>query len=170
MTTPFKNLSLTPGHGPTLTSIRRMANLRAALSEISRRSAGIDCLPYEAYSQPREYVRWNPNLLDAYPDGDPLRDIQDSLLYGAIPDATKPVHIKGRVVECGTIENRIRERAIARKLSPYFDHYFSDGSYGFRPGRSPETAILAVRNAVRKGAHWALRTDISHFFRGHPEG
>jgi CRISPR-associated protein Cas1 len=75
-----------------------------------------------------------------------------------------PIQTKNRVVECGTTANRIRERAIARKLDAYLDPNFDDASYAFRPGRSPETAILCVRDTIRKGAHWALKTDIAHFF------
>ncbi|MBI4443803.1 MAG: group II intron reverse transcriptase domain-containing protein, partial [Acidobacteria bacterium] len=42
--------------------------------------------------------------------------------------------------------------------------YFCNSSYGYRPGRSPDKAIQDVRSCIRRGAHWVLKTDISHFF------
>ena len=50
-----------------------MANLCAALHEISRRPVGVDEIPYEAFVDPLGYVRWDPNFLDAYPDLTPLK-------------------------------------------------------------------------------------------------
>jgi hypothetical protein len=78
--------------------------------------------------------------------------------------------VNGREVESGTVSNRIIERAIARKLSTNFDAAFSDSSYGFRPGRSPEMAIRNVREAIRQGAHWAFKTDIRAFFENIDRG
>ena len=91
--------------------------------------------------------------------------MQESLIYGALPDATVAFRIKNRQLERGTVENRIRERAFLRKLNPKLDRTFDDGSWGYRPGRSPEMAILRVRRAVRAGAHWAAKTDFQRFFQ-----
>lgn len=157
-------LSSARGGGPTLKSTRSMRNLAAALHEIKHRPVGIDQIPYEAYIDPLGYLRWDPNLLDAHPDLNPLRTVQDSLIECPIPDASVAFWLKKRYLERGTVENRIRERAITRKLNFTMDRYFSDRSFGFRPGRSCETAILQVREAVRAGFHWALKTDIESFF------
>jgi hypothetical protein len=141
-----------------------MRNLCAALHEISRRPVGIDEIPYEAFLDPIGHMRWNPSLLDAYPDLNPLKTIQESLVECPIPDASEAFRVENRNLERGTVENRIRERAITKKLTSNLDRYFNDRSFGYRTGRSPETAILEVRKAVRNGAHWALKVDFAAFF------
>ncbi|HEX5413950.1 MAG TPA: reverse transcriptase/maturase family protein [Terriglobia bacterium] len=138
--------------------------MKHALAEISHRPVGADGIPYEAYVDPKGYLRWNPNLLDRYPDLDPMRAIQSDLIFGRIPDPAEVLRVDGRDLERGTIENRIVERAIVRRLNQYLDEYLSDHSYGFRPRRSPKNAILAARKVIRGGFYWALKTDIKDFF------
>jgi hypothetical protein len=149
---------------PTLKSVRKTANLRRALAEINPRVVGIDGLPLDAFLWPRDYYRWDPNVLDLYPDSDPLAAIQESLTYRYQPDPTQSFLIKKRLIERGTIANAIVERAIGRKLGRALDASFQDCCWGFRPGRSPELAILQVRRLIRQGSHFSLKTDIRHFF------
>ena len=160
----FHGISTGQTPGPTMKSARRMANLSAALHEINRRPVGIDEIPYEAFVDPLGHLRWNPNLLDAYPDLNPLRAVQESLVQSYIPDPAEAFRVEKRDLERGTVANRIVERAILRKLNSNLDRFFRDESHGYRPGRSPETAILKVREAVRGGAHWAAQTDFEAFF------
>jgi len=141
-----------------------MANLSAVLHEINRRPVGVDGIPYEAYVDPLAYVRWDPNLLNFCPNLDPLRTIQESLIECPIPDASEAFRVENRNLERGTVANRIVERAITRKLTSNVDRCFSDRSFGYRPGRSPEMAILEVRKAVHGGSHWALKVDFESFF------
>jgi len=150
---------------PTLGSVRRMSNLVAALEEINRRPVGINGIHFDAYAYPRDHALWNPNMLEVDAQLNLMNAVQESLIYGALPDATEAFRIKNRLLERGTVENRIRERAFLRKLNANLDRRFNDCSWGYRPGRSPETAILRVRTAVRDGAHWAAKTDFKHFFR-----
>ena len=150
---------------PTLRSVRRISNLVAALNEINWRLVGIDGLRVEAYTNPRDHVPWNPNLLNVDGQLDLLQAIQNDLVYGSLPDATQAVRMKDRLVERGTVANRIRERAFLRKLNANLDRAFSDASWGYRPHRSPEMAILRVRAGIRNGAHWALKSDFMRFFQ-----
>jgi hypothetical protein len=150
---------------PTLRSVRRMSNLVAALKQINRRPVGIDGIPFEAYAYPQERAHWNPGLLEIDAQLNPLKAVQESLIYGALPDATVAFRMKDRLLERGTVENGIRERAFLRKLNVNLDRGFSDNSWGYRPGRSPEMAILRVRGAIRDGAHWGLKADFEHFFQ-----
>jgi hypothetical protein len=161
----FKGFDLVRTSRPTLRSVRRQANLAAALKEINRRPVGVDGIRFEGYTDPRNHVLWNPNLLHVEPQLELLKAVQDTLIYGYLPDATQAVLLKERLVERGTVENRIRERAFLRKLNRTLDRHFSDGSFGYRPRRSPEMAILGVRRAIRTGAHWALKTDFEQFFQ-----
>lgn len=137
----------------------------AALREINRRPSAAGGFPYEAYVRPSQYARLDPNIFDAY-DIPPMRYLQEEFVceYCYEPDETVPINVKGRIVQSGTIANRIIERAIARKLTANIDAYFSDRSWAYRPRRTTQTAILQVRDAVRCGFHWALKTDIEDFF------
>lgn len=149
--------------GPTLRSVRRMSNLVKALQEINRRPIGVDGIPYAGWVNPREYALWDRNFLDTY-GLEPLKTLQEGLSYGEMPDATRETPVKNRVVERGTVRNSIVERAITRKLQLNLDRCFANSSWAYRPGRSPEKAIREVRTCIRRGAHWALKTDIRHFF------
>ena len=43
-----------------------------------------------------------------------------------------------------TVVDRIIEQAIAQVLTPMFEPQFSEDSYGFRPGRRPQQAIVEL--------------------------
>jgi hypothetical protein len=150
---------------PSIHSVRRMKNLLAALGEINRRVRPGHGFPFEAYVSPCEYARWDPNIFSVY-DIPPMKYLQEEFVFEFCyePDPTIPINVKGRIVQSGTIPNRIIERGIGRKLNPNIDVYFSDRSWAYRPGRSTQMAILQVRDAIRAGFHWALKTDIEHFF------
>jgi hypothetical protein len=149
---------------PTLESVRHIDNLKKALVEINPRPVGVDGIRKEGFSDPLAYSRWNPAIYNFGPD--PIRYLQEAILcwQGYLPDSVRAIEIKGRTVYLGTVANRIIERAIARKLSASADPWLSNSSFGYRPGRSTQTAILSVRKAVRDGLHWALKTDVSKFF------
>jgi RNA-directed DNA polymerase len=63
-----------------------------------------------------------------------------------------------------TVLDRLIQQAIARVLTPMFDHEFSDFSYGFRPGRSAHDAVFQVRGYIRQGYRIAVDMDLSKFF------
>ena len=161
------NRGLGPGQltAPTLRSTSRMKNLVAARGEINRRIGAAGGFPYQAYVNHTEYARLDPNILLAY-EPNPMAYIQDEFVYfyAYVPDHTVPIEVKGRIVETGTIKNRIIERSLTRRLSAALDPYFSNRSWAYRPNRSTEMAIFEVRQAIRRGLHWALKTDISSFF------
>jgi RNA-directed DNA polymerase len=152
-------------NAPTIKSVRKMKNMLAARSEINRRLGPAGGFSFEAYVNPLEYSRWDPNIFLAYDIG-PMKWLQEEFLfeYAYEPDPTIPINVKGRIVQSGTIKNRIIERAIGRKLNSNADAHFSDRSWAYRPRRSAQMAILPVRDAARRGFNWALKTDIEHFF------
>jgi RNA-directed DNA polymerase len=47
-----------------------------------------------------------------------------------------------------TVEDRLVQRAVARILDAVFAGDCLDGSYGFRPGRSPHQALRALRGTI----------------------
>ena len=44
-----------------------------------------------------------------------------------------------------TVKDRIVQQAIAQQLMPLYEPKFSEGSYGYRPGRSAQDAIFRIR-------------------------
>lgn len=49
-------------------------------------------------------------------------------------------------------------------LSPLFDPWFSEASYGFRPGRSAHQAVRKARDYVAAGRRYVVDMDLEKFF------
>ena len=62
------------------------------------------------------------------------------------------------------VKDRWIEQAVTQVLSPIFDRTFSDSSYGFRPGRRAEQAILKALEYMNDGYDWIVDLDLSKFF------
>lgn len=71
---------------------------------------------------------------------------------------------KTRQLGIPTIIDRIVQQAIAQILSPIFEPYFSEQSFGFRPKRSAQHAIDAAKDFVKQGKEWVVDLDIEKFF------
>lgn len=63
-----------------------------------------------------------------------------------------------------TVVDRIIQQAIAQQLQPRFEPLFSDGSYGYRPGRSAQQAIRKVKAYAEQGWVHAVEIDLSKYF------
>ena len=63
-----------------------------------------------------------------------------------------------------TVIDRIIQQAIAQQLTPIFEPLFSDGSYGYRPGRSAQQAIRKVKEYAEQGYTTAVEIDLSKYF------
>ena len=148
----------------SLRSIRKMKNLKMALQEVNPRPVGIDGISHVGFKDPIGALRWNPDLLNLSPNLNLLQALQEGLAFGCNPDAAESFYLDGRNLERGTVANRVVERAIVRRLAPLLDRAFCDGSYAYRPRRSPEDAVRAARSWIRKAWHWAAKTDFAHFF------
>ena len=55
-----------------------------------------------------------------------------------------------------TVQDRLIQQAIHRKLSPLWEAEFSEHSYGYRPKRSAHDAVRAAQGYVRAGKSWEL--------------
>jgi len=62
------------------------------------------------------------------------------------------------------VQDRLIQQAVAQILTPYFDPYFLEFSYGFRPGRSAHDAVKKVREYICQGYKIAVDMDLSKFF------
>ena len=71
---------------------------------------------------------------------------------------------KMRQLGIPTVVDRVIQQAIAQVLSPIFEQQFSDSSYGFRPNRSCEMAIIRSLELLNDGYDWVVDIDLERFF------
>ena len=63
-----------------------------------------------------------------------------------------------------TVVDRVIQQAIAQRLQPIFEPRFSEGSYGYRPGRNGQQAMNKVAMCARQGYTQAIQIDLSKYF------
>ena len=63
-----------------------------------------------------------------------------------------------------TVTDRTIQQAMAQQMIPIYEPLFSDGSYGYRPGRSAKDAILKVKEYAEQGYTHAVSLDLSKYF------
>ena len=96
--------------------------------------------------------------------------IRVALLEGRyMPAAVRAVDIPKpqggkRTLGIPTLVDRLIQQALLRILQPRFEPGFSASSYGFRPGRSAQQAVLRAQQYVREGRRWVVDIDLEKFF------
>jgi RNA-directed DNA polymerase len=141
-----------------LEAVIERKNMWLALKQVERNkgAAGVDKVTAE---QLRAYLRehW-------------LRIKEELLAGGYQPQPVLKVEIpkpgdKGmRMLGIPTVIDRLIQQALHQVLSPLFDPSFSESSYGFRPQRSAQQAVLKAREYVREGRRWVVDIDLEKFF------
>lgn len=63
-----------------------------------------------------------------------------------------------------TVRDRVIQQAVAQVLTPLFDRNFHDNSYGFRPYRYAEQAIVKSLEMMNEGYSWVVDIDLETFF------
>lgn len=69
-----------------------------------------------------------------------------------------------RLLGIPTVKDRVIQQAIAQVLTPMFDKKFSEYSYGFRPNRYAEMAIIQTLEYINDGHEWIVDIDLERFF------
>jgi len=133
-------------------------NMKLALARVeqNRGAAGVDKMTVE---QLRAYLRehW-------------LRIKEELLADDYHPQPVLKVEIpkpggKGmRGLGIPTVIDRLIQQALHQVLSPIFEPDFSESSYGFRPNRSAQQAVVKAREYVREGRRWVVDIDLEKFF------
>jgi RNA-directed DNA polymerase len=62
------------------------------------------------------------------------------------------------------VVDRVIQQAIVQILSPIYERQFSENSYGFRPNRSCEMAIIKLLEYFNDGYTWIVDIDLEKFF------
>ena len=71
---------------------------------------------------------------------------------------------KKRNLGIPTVMDRIIQQAMVQILSPIFEEQFNENSYGFRPGRSCEQAVIKALEYLNDGYDWIVDIDLERFF------
>ena len=131
--------------------------LRLAFRSLRKQAApGVDGLSYEEYA-----AGLDENLWDLYRRLKSGRYRAPVIRRVYIPKANG----KRRALGLTTIEDRVVQKAVAWVLSAVFDQDFLDCRHGFRPNRSPHTALHRLREGMMQ--HWAryvVEVDVVNYF------
>jgi group II intron reverse transcriptase/maturase len=134
-----------------------LGNMRSAYLRVveNRGAPGVDDVPVT------ELRGW---LKEHWPS------MKAALLEGRyIPQPVRAVDIPKpsggkRTLGVPTVVDRLVQQALHQVLQPLFEPTFSDGSYGFRSGRSAQQAVQRAQAYICEGKRWVVDIDLEKFF------
>ena len=144
-------------HAALLHAAFTRENLQRAFKKVraNKGAAGVDGLDIDQTAR---------HLATAWPA------IREQLLKGRYrPSPVRRVTIpkpEGGERELGipTVLDRLIQQALLQILQPILDPTFSEHSYGFRPGRRAQDAVLAAQAYVQSGRQVVVDVDLEKFF------
>jgi len=96
--------------------------------------------------------------------------VKEALLAGRyLPQAVRRVDIPKpsggiRTLGVPTVLDRLIQQALHQVLQSLFEPTFSEGSFGFRPGRNAHQAVRRAQAYIREGKRWVVDLDLEKFF------
>jgi len=68
-----------------------------------------------------------------------------------------------------TVRDRVVQTTLTYVLEPIFERDFAEHSYGFRPGRNAQQAIVRVEALLGQGQVWVVDADLKGYFDSIPQ-
>ena len=137
-------------------------NVRTALEKVvsNNGAAGIDGMKVEDL---RDYMNANwmsikQSILERSYKPAPVRRVEIPKPNGGV-----------RKLGIPTVVDRTLQQSIVQILTPIFEAEFQENSYGFRPGRSCEQAVLKLMEYLNEGYEWIVDIDLEKFFDNVPQ-
>ena len=103
-----------------------------------------------------------------------IKEHKEEILYKIRNRKYKPQPVRrvyipkenGKLRKLGipSVIDRVLQQAIVQVLTPIYEEQFSNNSYGFRPGRSCEQAIIKALELFNDGYDWIVDIDLQSFF------
>lgn len=136
--------------------LNRRNVMQALLHVVSNKgSAGIDKMPvkelYAYLSENRERIEAELRHGKYLPQ--PIRGV-------AIPKSNG----KTRLLGIPTVVDRMLQQAVAQVIAIRFEMDFEDYSYGFRPNRNAQKAVLKAQEYINSGYQHIIDIDLKSFF------
>jgi len=132
-------------------------NLNRAITQVIRNDgrSGIDGMEIE------EFRQWY---------GSNVKELRESILteqyeVQAVLKIEIPKPTGGtRILGIPTVKDRLIQQAIHQELNKHYEPYFSENSYGFRPGRNARQAVEQATQYIKEGKEWVVDIDLENFF------
>ena len=144
-----------------ITKILDRDNLNQAFKNVkaNKGASGIDDLSIDETAQ---YIRENKKtivwqLYNRKYQPQPVRRVEIPKPNGGV-----------RKLGIPTVLDRVIQQAMVQVLSPMFEPYFSEYSYGFRPNRCCQMAIVKALEYFNDGYEWIVDIDLEKFFDNVP--
>ena len=145
-----------------LEEIHRRDNMKLAYKKVkaNRGASGIDGITIEEID---DYLKENwVNIRDKIRKRKykpkPVRRVEIPKPDGGVRNLGVP-----------TVVDRIIEQAIVQRLTPIVEPHFSEYSYGFRPNRRAQQAILKLLEYFNDGYTYVVDIDLEKFFDNVPQ-
>lgn len=103
-----------------------------------------------------------------------IKEHKEEILWQIRNRKYKPLPVKrvlipkenGKMRKLGipSVIDRVIQQAIVQVLTPIYEEIFSNNSYGFRPNRSCEMAVIKALELFNDGYDWIVDIDLQSFF------
>ena len=144
-----------------ITKILDRNNLNEAFKNVkaNKGASGIDDLSIE---ETAKYIKENKativwQLYNRKYQPQPVRRVEIAKPNGGV-----------RKLGIPTVLDRIIQQAMVQVMSTMFEPYFSEYSYGFRPKRCCQQAIMKALEYINDGYEWIVDIDLEKFFDNVP--
>src|SRR5882724_4984693 len=132
-------------------------NMRRTYEQVmlNKGSGGVDGIELPEFKKQveREWPEIRTKMREGSYEPKPVRRVEIPKSGGGV-----------RMLGIPTLMDRMIQQAIGQVLMEEYDGSFSDSSYGFRPGRNAQQAVLQARKYINEGCSHVVDIDLEKFF------